>query len=205
MINVYMKIAQTTKLGPKLRYGLWVQGCTLACPGCLAANSWDQSGGRHYRIVELADEIIRDEAIEGITISGGEPFLQARALCKLLTLIKAKRDFGVIVYSGYTFAHLKQWQKTNKAVGKLISLIDMLIAGPYIAKLNNDTGILGSSNQTLINLTPRYNKEHISDYITQVRDVEIIEDEEGLKLIGVPTKQTAKSFENVLQYLENDY
>ena len=74
VLSVYMKEAAVTTLDPGVRYGLWVMGCDRACPGCIASETRRETG-RVIPVGALAMEIIHSGA-EGLTISGGEPFLR---------------------------------------------------------------------------------------------------------------------------------
>ena len=78
-IYVYMREPAVNVLGPGVRYVLWVQGCHRRCPGCVAKNSYNMEEGTRISAGALAMEIALSKA-EGLTISGGEPFLQAEAL-----------------------------------------------------------------------------------------------------------------------------
>lgn len=86
-LAVYMKEPAVRVLGPGVRYALWVQGCPRRCPGCVAENAWDPDGGERIPVDALAVEIVLSGA-EGLTVSGGEPFLQAEALAELLEKVK---------------------------------------------------------------------------------------------------------------------
>ena len=87
----------TEVLGPYKRYAIWVQGCNKRCKGCIAPGAQPLSGGYSVSVEDLAADILSVSDIEGITISGGEPFLQQEALCELIALVRRKRDIGVIV------------------------------------------------------------------------------------------------------------
>lgn len=134
-------------LGPGRRAVIWVQGCTLACKGCLVPRSWPAQGPERS-VAELADWILQLPDIEGITLSGGEPFQQAEALATLVTEVRRQRDLGVVCYTGYALADL---------AGKpLLDQIDLLIDGPYRQAEHADLLWRGSANQRLHYLTGRY-------------------------------------------------
>lgn len=95
-----------TVLGPGVRYGLWVQGCPRRCPGCMTPQSQPREGGWWAETSQVAEDILRSGRT-GLTISGGEPFLQAEALCELIGKIRRQRDIGVILYTGNTLAELQ--------------------------------------------------------------------------------------------------
>ncbi len=165
-IYVYMKEPAVHVLGPGLRYVLWVQGCEQRCPGCIAESAQNMENGTPIDIGALAMEIILSKA-DGLTISGGEPFLQAAELSKMLDIIAGKKDMGVIVYTGYRYEDLKE----NDDAKKLLSKIDLLVDGPYIRNLDDGKSLRGSSNQRIIPLTDRY-KDHLAEYGTGKRITE---------------------------------
>jgi len=134
-----------TALGPGRRLAIWVAGCKKRCQGCISVEMQPLDAGRDIDIPYLVDKIINLScSLEGITISGGEPFLQAKALAYLLRLIKrAYPNWSVIVYSGYT---LRTLQKRYE-VDNFIKEIDILIDGPYRENIESNHPLAGSGNQ----------------------------------------------------------
>ena len=103
-----------TVLGPGIRAVLWVQGCPLRCPGCVAAETLPFAGGFEVRVQTLAEELLALPAdVQGVTFSGGEPTSQAAALCALIDALRARRDFSFFCYSGFTLEHLHHHQATK--------------------------------------------------------------------------------------------
>ena len=85
-IRISWYIKKTDLLGPFLRSVLWVQGCSRNCPGCIAEHTHSPEGGKAVRISKIAERFITETSTEGMTITGGEPFLQADKLCRLIEL-----------------------------------------------------------------------------------------------------------------------
>jgi len=138
--------------GPGLRAVLWFQGCTLGCPGCFNPHTHDASGGTAADISTLATRLHqRPNNIEGISISGGEPFQQPEAL---LALVEAMRgsDLSILVFSGYSLAEIQR-QPLGPAI---LAHLDVLIAGRYMQSRHDGRALLGSSNQSIHLLTPRH-------------------------------------------------
>ncbi len=168
-------------LGPGLRYVIWTKGCPFNCSGCITPEGKDISGGYVVDIKDLVEDIVNNPQLFGITISGGEPFLQAEALSETLSLIKKNRpDINVLIFSGYKIEDLI-WPEAKK----VLSLTDVLIDGKYVDDLNDGIGLRGSSNQRIHYLTERlisyrHSLEHGK------RDVEIYLDGKQLKTIGIP-------------------
>lgn len=151
IIYIHMKEPAVRVLGPGVRYALWIQGCGRRCPGCTAPTAWDMEAGQPIPVAALAWEIALSGA-EGLTISGGEPFLQAEALGRMVELIRRRRDMGVIVYTGFLHEELLGME----GAGTLLSQTDLLIDGPYIRELDDGRSLRGSSNQRVLPLTGRY-------------------------------------------------
>lgn len=90
----------THVLGPGCRYVIWTQGCDKHCRGCLTPESQNQDTGVSIDSIDLASDIILSNNIKGITISGGEPFLQVDALVDVIEYVKMYRpELTVIIYT----------------------------------------------------------------------------------------------------------
>jgi len=188
-LSLYMRTLRTEALGPGSRYALWVQGCPFRCQGCLASESLPSEGGEWITVETLASEILSvREGLEGITISGGEPFMQASALSQLIQLIRAEWDAGVIVYSGFTLEQLQRRADSvhSRAIRALLDQIDLLIDGQYIESLNDGKSLRGSSNQVVTPLSERY-LDSLDLYGQQGRKVELlVRPNQTFNLVGVP-------------------
>ncbi|POA55359.1 MULTISPECIES: 4Fe-4S cluster-binding domain-containing protein [unclassified Pseudomonas] len=137
-----------TTLGPGRRLGIWFQGCSIRCPGCISADTWGP-GQRRLDIDQLLTQLVPwlREA-DGITLSGGEPFDQFEALLLLLQGLRRQSPVDILVYSGYPLERLQP--QLRKAQG----LIDGLISDPYEERLEQSLALRGSDNQRLTLLTP---------------------------------------------------
>ena len=175
-----MTVQTTEVLGPGKRFAIWVQGCNKRCNGCIAPDAWDVDGGYEKDVAELADEIINTPEIEGITISGGEPFLQQEALCDLIKLVKEQKNLGIITYTGLLYDEI--------AETTLASLCDIIIDGEYVEELNDNKSLRGSSNQRVIATSERYADLIGSLYSQNGRKVEIIANDGTSCLVGIPSK-----------------
>ena len=153
----YLKInrrqAGVTVLGPGNRTVLWVQGCPLACPGCMIPESWDESGGEAVHVQDLTEWIL-EQRPEGLTLSGGEPMEQASGLVSLIDRVRRSVDIGVVCYTGYTLEYLLSRRRIDQMA--LLARLDLLIDGPYIQKRHAPLLWRGSCNQRLLPLTDRY-------------------------------------------------
>lgn len=136
---------------------------------------------------ELRDVFLRVSDTEGITISGGEPFLQAEELATMIDGIKAKRDYGVIIYTGFLKNELEK--KNENGVQRLLLHADILIDGHYIKELDDGKPYRGSSNQNIYLMTDRY-KPVFNGYYngTTKRNIEIDVEKDNVYMVGVPSK-----------------
>lgn len=137
-----------TTLGPGRRVGIWVQGCSIRCPGCISADTW---GPGRQRIA--VDDLLQDLAAwldqaDGVTVSGGEPFEQWPALQALLQGLREAGVGDILVYSGHAYEDLEE------RLAQSPGLIDALISGPYLDAASQTLPLRGSDNQRLHCLTP---------------------------------------------------
>ena len=140
--------------GPGRRSTVKLQGCPIRCRGCITPDSWDVSGGALVPVDRVADALL-DPSFErdGVTILGGEPFAQPDAL---LALVEALRERGcdhILCYSGFTCGELRRRARHSPAIGRVLDEIDVLIDGPYVARLADRAGPwTGSANQRVLTL-----------------------------------------------------
>ncbi len=134
--------------GPGLRYALFVQGCPHHCPGCQNPQTHDPLGGFETTTDFLLSEIRSNPLLDGVTFSGGEPFLHATALAELAREIK-KLGLDVIVYTGYKWEDLIQANREDW--NALLSSVDVVVDGPFVQNLRSwNLRYRGSSNQRTI-------------------------------------------------------
>ncbi len=138
--------------GPGLRYVVFTQGCPHRCEGCHNPETHDFSGGRLTDTDRLYEECVENPLTRGVTFSGGEPFCQAEALYTLGVQLLEK-GYHLMAYSGWTYEELLEKSSTEEYVGKLLSILDMLVDGRF--ELKNRSLMLtyrGSTNQRVINV-----------------------------------------------------
>lgn len=174
-IRIHALLPRSQANGPGMRAVVWLQGCRLNCPGCFNPLTHPVDAGKSVSVDDLCEELLKDrDEIEGISISGGEPFLQEEALFELLTVMRSQSKLSIIVFSGFTFAEL------NAEAGRerCLPLIDALVCGPYKEELPPDyEHFCSSSNQALVLLSERYRYEDFSDLPLQ----ECIIDADGVQ------------------------
>lgn len=143
--------------GPGLRYVIFTQGCPHNCVGCHNPETHDPSGGTVVTVAAVTAEILENPVLSGVTFSGGEPFLQAQALCAVAEGVRAAGK-SVVTYTGYTFEQLLARAPHEPAVAALLAATDILIDGPYLADLRDlELRFRGSSNQRLLDRAARAN------------------------------------------------
>ena len=141
----------TKVLGPGNRFVIWTQGCPRRCFKCASPELQVAGLGKTEDVTVLADMIIGKKDIDGITISGGEPMVQAEAISQLLSIVRQERpELNVILFTGY---RLEELHTENRKA--LLQYLDVLIDGEYIDGLNDNIGLRGSSNQQVHYLTDR--------------------------------------------------
>lgn len=139
--------------GPGVRAVIWVQGCSLGCPGCFNPETHPFEGGELVSTNDLFQRILAlGDAIEGLTISGGEPLQQRRPLLELLWRVKNEAFLSTLLFTGYTWAEIQ----TMPGAEVLLACVDVLIAGRYDASQRLTHGLRGSANQTVHLLHNRY-------------------------------------------------
>ncbi|MDL2291973.1 anaerobic ribonucleoside-triphosphate reductase activating protein [Acholeplasma sp. OttesenSCG-928-E16] len=149
--------------GPGLRLSIFTQGCLMECEGCQNKETWDINGGSLYNIDDLVIEWRKNPLIKGITISGGEPFLQAES-CLELAKRAALDGLDVIIYTGYIYEDLIS--RKDPIIDELLSYTKYLIDGPFILKKKSLMLLFrGSTNQRIIDIdkTKKQNKVVLMD------------------------------------------
>ena len=157
-----------TALGPGNRVALWVAGCKRKCNGCANPELWERHPEQAIQSEKVADYIntLRDRIIDGITITGGEPFDQALDIIKMIDAIEVPVE--ILAFSGYKLEDIQTDPAKNKLLGKL----DVLIDGEYIDGLNDGiSGLRGSVNQRIHYLNERV-KSRYEQYISEGRKIQ---------------------------------
>ncbi len=136
--------------GEGFRFTIFTQGCYHNCPGCQNPQTHDINGGHETDTDTLLAQIAENPLLDGVTYSGGEPFLQPKPLAELGVKIH-ELGLNITTFTGYT---LEQLTAMNDAdVDALLLQTDVLIDGPFIMKLRDiSLQFRGSSNQRIIDM-----------------------------------------------------
>lgn len=184
-----------TTLGPGRRLGIWFQGCSIRCPGCISADTWAKNIP-DVEIAELVDQVQPWlSECDGFTISGGEPFEQAEALTELLFAIRSRSTKSILVYSGQALEQLLE-QRAVK-----LGLLDCLVSDPFQIDSPQTLPLRGSDNQRMSFLTPLGKQvfgsmPHLS---TIQKRLDVMFDDDGVVwLAGIPMRGDMKNLEELL-------
>lgn len=160
-----------------MRAVVWVQGCSLRCPGCFNPETHPSEGGQVLTVAGLFQRILAlRDSIEGITISGGEPLQQRQSLLTLLQRVRQETDLSVLIFTGYTMQEVRQMPNGQD----LLANTDILIAGRFVASQRLARDLQGSANKTIHLLTDRY----AMDDVESVHPSEIIVTAEGSVILS---------------------
>ena len=155
-------------LGPGNRVAIWVAGCNRRCIKCANPELWYRHDYQRISSYQLASNIEKTigYGMEGITITGGEPFDQAEELADMLERLSEKQE--ILVFTGYLYEDLVK----KAEVKRLLDKVDVLVDGEYIDELNDNFSTLrGSSNQRIIYLNESVRQKY-EDYIKEGRKIQ---------------------------------
>jgi anaerobic ribonucleoside-triphosphate reductase activating protein len=153
VLRIHHFLSHSRANGPGVRAVLWVQGCSLGCPGCFNPDTHAFTGGERVPVHDLFQRLVALSAsINGLTISGGEPLQQRRALLALLQRVRWETSLSVVLFTGYTWEEVQHMPEAEA----LLPCVDILIAGRYDASQRLARDLCGSANKTIRFLTDRY-------------------------------------------------
>ena len=168
-------------LGPGHRIGIWIAGCSRNCIGCISPELQSIDAGQVMTTTEIIALVKRIGCMpDGFTISGGEPFLQSKALCELVEALSLICD-DILIYTGFSMDELIG--RHDEHINRIITLSAAIVDGPYIDELNDGIRIRGSSNQEL-HVFKYYEKYRGMD--TCKRELQTVLYGNKLLTIGIP-------------------
>ncbi len=136
--------------GPGFRYTVFTQGCTLNCPGCHNPETHDPLGGKQIDTDRIIQDLEDNPLLDGLTLSGGDPFLQPEA-CTVLARAAKELGLSVWAYSGWTFEQLLE--RSDPRVYALVSACDVIVDGMFlIGQRTLELRFRGSKNQRLVDV-----------------------------------------------------
>lgn len=176
-------------LGPGKRIAVWTAGCTKHCFNCANPELWDAQNKSRIDVKDVAQiihNICRENVVDGITFTGGDPLEQAEEMILLLKLIKSDIN-DVLVYTGYQYSELCLLLEEKKLID-LKKYITVLIDGPYIDEMNdNSCSLRGSLNQEIIYFDKTY--QHCYEkYLSKGRKIQNVMLGNRLISVGIHNK-----------------
>jgi len=173
VLRVAQLVPRTEAEGPGRRFAVWVQGCPLRCPGCCNPEMFAMGRGTVMTAEALAARVLATPGIEGLSVLGGEPFEQAGPVAELCERVRAG-GLSTLVFSGYTLAELRARGRPD--VERLLATLDLLVDGRYEQDLPEPRRRwIGSSNQVMHFLTPRYSPEDPTFTAPNTAEVHLVE------------------------------
>lgn len=192
-----------TTLGHGRRVGIWTQGCSIHCPGCVSRDTWDTEPQHHIALGELLTGCAGWLAeADGVTISGGEPFDQPDALRELLRELRARCAGDLLVFSGY--AH----ERLLAEHADILALADVLISEPFVARAGQTLALRGSDNQRVFLLTPLARERYPADLDHRAwpaqRHLDLMLEGDAIWMAGIPEPGAMAKLRDKLRALGYD-
>lgn len=148
--------------GPGIRLTVFTQGCSHHCKGCHNPGTWDYDGGKLIDTDEIIAMMEANPLLDGITLSGGDPFAQM-VPCRELADAAHERGLTVWCYTGYTWDVLRSVYRYESF--ELLDHLDVLVDGPYIESQRTlELPWRGSRNQRLIDVQASLKTGHVVEY-----------------------------------------
>lgn len=174
-----------TTLGYGKRVGIWTQGCSIHCPGCISRDTWafldDTAMATDHFVASLTPWLSQ---ADGVTVSGGEPFDQPEALADLLKQLHPRLSGDILVYSGYARDQLLRLH------AEILELVDVLISEPYRPECGTTLTLRGSDNQRITLLSDLARRRYPADIDARAweatRRMDLMIDGETVWMAGIP-------------------
>ena len=179
MLSIARVFYPVTVLGPGKRIGIWTAGCNNNCRGCISPELKSVDNGIEMSTNDIISIINKvDYEIDGITISGGEPFLYPLDLLDLVIALERITE-DIIVFTGYDYDVLKE----NRNTSDILQHISVLIDGVFDDTKIDKRGLRGSTNQRIIVLRNHERYSHL-EYCN--REIQTVIYNHKILSIGIP-------------------
>ncbi len=197
-MNIARILYPVRVLGPGERIGIWVSGCKRRCYHCANPELWDKNAGKELSDIEihaLLNKIFDHHQVSGVTISGGEPFLQTKELSSLIDFLSQYTD-DILIYTGYQVETLKKRKRLFSETDHIIKSAAAIIDGVYIEEKNNAHPLKGSDNQR-IHYRDEETKNKYEEYINThlgKNEIQNFASLDGTIAVGIHPKEFASQF-----------
>jgi len=185
-------------LGYGKRVGIWLQGCSIHCRGCLNRDTWAFDESLRVTIKELLDRMDGWLAeADGVSICGGEPFDQPESLGALLHHLAERTAGDLLVFSGYSWEHLREKHPS------LLDTIDVLVTDPYQSESGQTLTLRGSDNQRIWLLSDKAKERYPASINEELwdesdRKMDILVEGDSIWMAGIPRPQDLEKLERLL-------
>ncbi|UTR12090.1 radical SAM protein [Evansella sp. LMS18] len=178
-------------LGYGNRVGIWTVGCPHRCFRCCNEELQPADDTKEVPLEKIYTLISNiKESVDGVTLSGGDPFFQAEELNNLVNWLKEKGIDDILIYSGFTLEELRKMN--NVYINDVLSKIAVLIDGKYVEELNDDLPMRGSSNQRIHIFKDEFKKKY-EDLLKGDRTIQPLIVENNIITLGIPPKNYKNS------------
>ncbi|MTW88047.1 pyruvate formate lyase-activating protein [Virgibacillus dakarensis] len=156
--------------GPGLRYVIFTQGCSLRCKFCHNPDTWKMGEGKEVSVQELVKDIkdylpFFQSTNGGVTVSGGEPLLQAAFLVELFTELKKLGVHTTIDSSAGCFSRSPRFMKN---LDKLLELTDLILLDLKHIDPVEHKELTGMSNEHIIDMAKYLDQKNVPVWIRHV-------------------------------------
>jgi anaerobic ribonucleoside-triphosphate reductase activating protein len=159
MLRIAGIINESIVDGEGYRMAVFTQGCNHNCPGCQNPNTHDFNGGEEMEWQDIYNRYKEMPWLDGITLTGGDPFFQAKELTKLVKALK-KDNVSIWAYTGFVFDEFLNFindkscdKRITKDMITLLKSLDVVVDGPFIENEKTlDEYYRGSKNQRLVDV-----------------------------------------------------
>lgn len=160
-VNLAGIIEDSLSNGEGLRTTLFAQGCKHNCTGCFNTHTHEFGVGKDFYVDDIVDKIINNPLIDGITLSGGDPFEQGEAFAEIAKKVKTYGK-NVWCYTGYLYEEIIENKEYHQGWEELLNNVDVLVDGKFIEYLKDENlKYKGSSNQRIIDVKESLKKGEV--------------------------------------------
>lgn len=202
LLNLADAVVPSWVNGPGARAVLFVQGCSIRCPGCHNPHTWDTRPMYLREPSAVVQWYKSHVSLRGITLSGGEPFEQAAPLAQVCREVQ-ELGGDVVAFSGFSYEEL--CSGVRPGTRELLAAVDLLIDGPFISTQRTLAPLRGSDNQRLIHLSSRITPEDLKG----LPRCEWLGRENGAHVTGFQTNRLAKlgraSSSSSIEVVQNEH